>query len=45
MQKIDLNMFTPRDFQVGICDAVENKGFRKIIAVWPRRAGKRFSRF
>jgi len=33
-------VFIPRPYQTPICDALENKGYKKIIAVLPRRAGK-----
>lgn len=38
--KIHLNKFQPRPYQLPICDAFENKGYKKIICVMPRRAGK-----
>lgn len=38
--KYNLETFIPRDYQLDICDALENRGFKKIIAIWPRRAGK-----
>lgn len=38
--KIKLNSFKARDYQLPICDALENKGYRKILVVMPRRAGK-----
>ena len=38
--QIKLNRFRPRDYQKPICDALENKNYRKIIAIMPRRAGK-----
>jgi phage terminase large subunit len=38
--QIVLNRFQPRDYQMPICDALENKGYKKIMAVLPRRAGK-----
>lgn len=37
---IRLDRFKPRPYQIPILDALENKGYRKIIAVLPRRAGK-----
>lgn len=39
-EKIHLNKFKPRPYQLPICDAFENKGYKKIICVMPRRAGK-----
>lgn len=38
--RIKLNRWTPRPYQFPIVDALENKGYRKIIAIMPRRAGK-----
>lgn len=37
---VRLDKFFPRDYQLPICDALENKGYRKILYVLPRRAGK-----
>lgn len=37
---IILDKFTPRHYQIPIMDAVLNKGYRRVIAVLPRRAGK-----
>lgn len=38
--RIILDKFKPRSYQVQIIDALENKGYKRIIAVLPRRAGK-----
>lgn len=38
--QIHLNKFKPREYQLPILDALENKGYKRVIAVWPRRAGK-----
>ena len=38
--RIKLDRFQPRPYQIPICDALENKGYDRIIAVLPRRAGK-----
>jgi hypothetical protein len=38
--QIKLNKFVPRPYQLPILDALENKGYKRIIAIWPRRAGK-----
>jgi intein/homing endonuclease len=35
--KIQLNKFVPRPYQRPICDAFENKHFKKLICVMPRR--------
>lgn len=37
---IKLNRFSPRRYQLPICDALENKGYKKLLCVLPRRAGK-----
>ena len=38
--QIQLNKFKPRPYQLPILDALENKGYKRVIAIWPRRAGK-----
>lgn len=38
--QIHLNKFQPRPYQLPILDALENKGYRRILAILPRRAGK-----
>lgn len=35
-----LDKFQPRNYQMRLLDAIENKGYKKAILVWPRRAGK-----
>ena len=35
-----LNDFKPRKYQLPILDAIENKGYKKVLAILPRRAGK-----
>lgn len=37
---IRLNKFVPRSYQLPILDAVENKGYRRVLAILPRRSGK-----
>jgi len=37
---VKLNQFKPRDYQKCIFDAIRNKGYKRVMAVWPRRAGK-----
>lgn len=32
--------FEPREYQKHVFDAIENRGYRKALLVWPRRAGK-----
>lgn len=38
--KIYLNKFKPRPYQIPILDAIENKGYRRVVAILPRRSGK-----
>lgn len=38
--KIHLNRFKPRSYQLPILDAIENKGYKRVLAILPRRAGK-----
>lgn len=38
--KIKLNKFQPRSYQLPIFDAIENKGYKRVLAILPRRAGK-----
>lgn len=38
--QIKLDKFKPRWYQQTIFDAFENKGYKNIIVVWPRGAGK-----
>ena len=38
--KINLDKFKPREYQKPILDALENKGYRRILACMPRRSGK-----
>lgn len=37
---IKLNKFKPRDYQKPIFDSIENKGYKRVLACLPRRAGK-----
>lgn len=37
---INLDKFVPRDYQVPVFDAIEDKGFKRVMCIWPRRAGK-----
>ena len=37
---IVLDRFTPRWYQLPIIDAIENKGYKRVLAILPRRAGK-----
>lgn len=39
-ERILLDKFQLRPYQEEIWDAIENKGYRKVLAIMPRRAGK-----
>jgi phage terminase large subunit len=39
-ERIYLNKFQARSYQIPIFDAIENKGYKRVLAVLPRRAGK-----
>jgi len=43
--KIKLNQFQPRSYQLPILDAIENKKYRRVVAILPRRAGKDITAF
>lgn len=43
--QIHLNKFEPRSYQVPIIDAIENRKYRKVLAILPRRAGKDLTAF
>lgn len=45
MKTIRLNRFKPRDYQLPIFDAFENKGYKKLMIVASRRAGKDITAF
>lgn len=38
--QIQLNRFQPRSYQLPIIDAIENKKYKRVLAILPRRAGK-----
>jgi hypothetical protein len=38
--KVTLDKFEPRDYQIPIINALEQGGYKRIICIWPRRAGK-----
>lgn len=42
---IQLDSIKLRPYQVDVIDAIENKGIRRAILVWPRRSGKDFVGF
>lgn len=39
--KIHMNKFKPRWYQEPLMDALENKGYKRILAILPRRARQR----
>ena len=39
-ERIHLNKFKPRDYQLPLFDAIENKAYKRVLAILPRRAGK-----
>lgn len=43
--QIKLNKFKARDYQLPILDAIENKGYKRVLAILPRRAGKDITAF
>lgn len=43
--QIHLNKFKPRPYQLALFDAVENKGYKRVMLVWHRRAGKDVAAF
>jgi len=42
---IKLNKFKPRPYQVPMLDAIVNKGYKRVLCIWPRRAGKDIAAF
>lgn len=42
---IVLSKFQPRPYQSPIIDAIENRGYRRVLAILPRRAGKDITAF
>lgn len=43
--QIKLNRFKARPYQLPILDAIENKGYKRVLAILPRRAGKDVTAF
>jgi len=43
--QIHLNKFKPRSYQLPLIDAIENKGYKRVLAIMPRRAGKDVTAF
>lgn len=37
---VHLDIFKPREYQIPLFDAIENRGFKRVLAIMPRRAGK-----
>jgi hypothetical protein len=37
---IKLDKFKPREYQKPLLDAFEKNGFKRLLAIWPRRSGK-----
>lgn len=44
-KSIVLDRFKPRDYQLPLLDAIENKGYKRVLAIMPRRAGKDITAF
>lgn len=44
-EQIFLTKFKPRWYQLPILDAIENKGYKRVLAILPRRAGKDITAF
>lgn len=40
MNQVHLNKFKPRSYQIPIMDAILNKGYKRVLCILPRRAGK-----
>lgn len=40
MTQVHLNRFKPRSYQIPLMDAILNKGYKRVLAILPRRAGK-----
>lgn len=38
--QIHLNKFKPRPYQIPLMDAILNKGYKRVVGILPRRAGK-----
>lgn len=37
---VHLDLFKPRWYQLPILDSIENKGYKRVVAILPRRSGK-----
>lgn len=42
---VNLNKFHPRPYQLDMIRAFEKKGYKRLLVIWPRRAGKDFTAF
>lgn len=38
--RIRLDRFKPREYQLPLLDSIINKNHKRVLAIWPRRAGK-----
>lgn len=45
VETVRLDRFKPRDYQIPIIDAIENKGYKRVMVVAARRAGKDITAF
>lgn len=43
--KIKLDKWKPRPYQLPLLDAIENRGIKRVVAIWPRRSGKDVAAF
>ena len=43
--RVNLDKFQPRPYQIPMMDAILNKGYRRVMAILPRRAGKDITAF
>lgn len=43
--KIKLDKWQPRPYQLPLLDAIENRGIKRVVCIWPRRAGKDVAAF
>ena len=44
-KEVTLDRFVPREYQAPLLDAIELKGYRRALLIWPRRAGKDIAAF
>jgi len=43
--QIKLNRFKARSYQLPLLDAIENKNYKRVLAILPRRARQRYYSF